>query len=477
MKSFFLTIVLLTLFTMTAFSLEEIDRTKRPAAQPARAITLPKIQKATLSNGLNVWLVEQHKLPTFAFNLLIQAGSDHDPVSMPGLASMTADVIDEGTTTRDALAISDEVESIGANFNVNTSIDGTFLMLSSLTKHLDKAMDLFTDVLTHPTFPEKEFDRLKKQRITDLLRQKDQPSMIANTAFSYLLYGSNHPYGNNAGGTDQSLNSMTRDDLLKFYQQYYVPNNATLIVVGDLKLSEIVPKLESALAGWKSGTVPALTLNPPPPIEKFRLYLVDKPEAAQSEIRLGYPALARSTPDFFPIAVMNRILGGQFSSRINWNLREQHGFTYGARSSFSFYKNPGPFMASAPVNSGQTDSALFQLLHEINLMKEKGMTEDELKVSKSGIIGGFTLSFETPAQIAGSMVNVILYGLPEEYYSNYVQNIDNVSLADIQRVSGAYLDASKMIVLIVGDIQKIKPGLAGLNLGDIVECDLDGRPK
>ena len=477
MKYLLLGTLLVTVLSMTALGSDEFDRTRRPVAKPAPAVALPQIQKATLSNGLQIWLVEQHELPTFAFNLIIQAGSDHDPASMPGLASMTADVLDEGTTKRDALVLADEIESIGASLNVGSSVDASFMALNALSKHLDKALDIFTDVLTNPVFSQKDFERLKNQRLTDLIRQKDQPTSIANNGFNFILYGSDHPYGNNATGTEASLNSMTREDLVKFYQTYFAPNNATLIVVGDLKLSDITSKLEANLSGWAKRDIPSLTLNPAPSIEKMKIYLIDKPAAAQSEIRLGYPALARSTPDFFPVVTMNRALGGQFSSRINMNLREKHGFTYGARSGFSFYKNAGPFVASAPVVTEKTDSSIHEMMYEINNMRDNGMAEEELKFVKNGLIGGFALSFETPGQIAGGLQSIVLYGLPEDYFVNYLQNIEKVSLSDVQAVAKKYLDTSKMALLVVGDLAKIKDGIQALQLGDLIECDLDGKPK
>jgi zinc protease len=342
-------------FTMNS---QEIDRTKRPVGKPAPNVALPEIQKATLKNGLKVWLVERHQLPTVAFNLVIQTGSDHDPINQPGVASMTADVIDEGTKTRDALQISDALESIGANLNVGANLDGTFMTLNILTKYIDKGIDIFSDVLTNPTFPQKEFDRLQKTRLTSLMQQKDQATTIANNAFSFILYGTNHPYGNNSSGTEASIKSMTINDLMKYYQTYYRPNNATLIVVGDVKMNDLTPLLEKGLSGWKSAEIPSFNIPAAPTIEKMKVYLVDKPGAAQSEIRIGYPALARSTPDYFPVTLMNRMLGGQFTSRINLNIREKRGFTYGARSGFSFQKGAGPFAASAGVFTDKSDSSV-----------------------------------------------------------------------------------------------------------------------
>jgi zinc protease len=208
----------------------------------------------------------------------------------------------------------------------------------------------------------------------------------------------------------------------------------------------------------------------------MRVYLVDKPGAPQSEVRIGYPALARSTPDYFPALEMNRLLGGQFTSRINLNIREKHGYTYGARSAFNFQKGAGPFTASGGIVTEKTDSSLIEFLHEINLMKEKGMSATELEFVKKGLVGSFALGFETPAQIAGSLQSLVLYGLPEDYFNNYLQNIEAVKLDEIQRVAAKYLDASKMAVVVVGDLAKIKDGVEKLNLGKTVMSDLDGNP-
>ena len=455
---------------------QDIDRTQRPTGKATPKVKLPNIEKTTLKNGLNVWLVERHALPVVAFNLVIQAGSDHDPALQPGLASMVADLLDEGTQKRDALKISAELESIGTSLNVNSSWDGSFVTFNCLTKHLPKALDVFADVVIHPTFPEKEFGRVQKTRLTSLMQQKDQATTIANNSFSFILYGSSHPYGSNPAGSEQSIGAITPADLKKYYETYYRPNNATLIIVGDVSLKTVAPMLESAMADWNRSDVPAFTVPAAAPVEKMKIFLVDKPGAAQSEIRIGYPAVPRSTPDYFPLTVMNRMLGGQFTSRINLNLREKHGFTYGARSGFGFQKGAGPFTASAGVQTIKSDSSVQEFLNEINLMHDKGMTEQELDFVKKGLVGNFALSFETSMQIAGALQNIILYGLPENYFNNYLQNIDRVSLKDVGRVSKQYLETSKMIVLVVGDLAQIKESIAKLNLGDIVVCGIDGKP-
>jgi zinc protease len=457
-------------------SAADLDRTKIPSPKPAPEIHLPDIQKAKLANGLQVWLVEMHKLPTVAFNLVLQSGSERDPVTMPGLASMTAALLNEGTQTRDAMKVSNDLEAIGASVNVGASADGTSATLSVLSKNLDKGLEIYTDILTHPAFAQKDFERLRDQRVTGLIQQRDRPPMIASNAFNYVLYTASHPYGNNASGTEESLGKMTVADIQKFYSDNYRPNNGTLIVVGDVTMSQIKDKLDGMLSGWTSKDVASFTVPAPPQVDQTRVYLVDKPGAPQSEVRIGDPAVARNTPDFFPLLVMNRVLGGQFTSRLNLNIRERHGYTYGVSTRFTYQKGVGPFVAGGGIVSAKTDSALIEFVKEIDSMQQHGLTADELDFSKKGTVGGFALSFETPAQIAGALQNIVLYGLPDDYYRTYLQNIDKVSLDDVNRVASKYLKMKNMVVLVVGDLASIRPGIEKLNLGPITVLDVDGKP-
>jgi predicted Zn-dependent peptidase len=459
---------------MTAFT-QDIDRTVRPKGAGTPRVDLPDIQKATLKNGLKVWLVEGHELPLAAFNLVINNGSDTDPAAKAGLASLTADVLDEGTKSRTALEIAEELDFLGANLGSNAFTDGSSVTLSCMAKHLERALKVYADVLVNPTFPQKDFDRLKQQRLTGLLQQKDRPTTIASLAFNKVLYGDAHPYGMNSTGSEESLKGMTRDDIVGFYETYYRPNNATLIVVGDVKLKSIVGMLEKLLTNWKPGTTPKTTLTPPSPIASRKLYLIDKPGAPQSEVRIGAPAVARNTPDFFALQLMNRVLGGQFASRLNMNLREKHGFTYGARSGFTFNKQPGPFVASAGVTTAKTDSSMREFFYEIDRTFADGVTAEELEFVKKGMAGNFALTFETPAQIAGQLQNIVLYNLPENYFETYLQNINNITLDDVKRVAKKYLDSSKMAVVIVGDLKVIREGLDKMSIGETVVLDVNGN--
>lgn len=474
--------VLLSLFLAGSLGLQSLgiaqkplDRTVRPGLAPTPEIRLPKIQREVLPNGLRVWLVENHKLPLVAFNLVLFAGSDRDPLTSPGVASFTAGMLQEGTPTRTSLQIADELDNLGANMRVFAQADFASATLDCLTKHLDTALDVYADVLTRATFPEKEFVRVKNDRLTSLLQQKDRSPVIANVAFSRILYGVNHPYGNDIAGTEESVTAFTRDDLIKFYRTYYAPNNATLIVYGDVTLGTLLPKLTRMLGGWQKSDLPAFGSFTEPSTRPRQVYLIDKPGAPQSEIRIGYPALARTTPDFFPVNLMNMILGGQFSSRLNSNIRERRGFSYGVRSAFQFSRLPGPFVASGGVHTAKTDSSLQEFLREIDLMQEKGLTPTELEFAKNRTKGAFATSFETPQQIAAALVNLVVYTLPDDYFVNYLKNVDAVTLADVQRVARRYLDSSRMAMVVVGDTKAIREGIAKMNFAPIATADVYGN--
>jgi len=452
-----------------------LDRSKQPPGQPVPEVKLPTIQKTTLSNGLKVLLVENHELPLVAFNLVINAGTEFDPLDQPGLSAITADMMDEGTKSRTALQIADEIDFIGASMDFRATTDGAFASLNTLTKHMDVALNVFADVLVRPTFPQSEFERIKKEQLTSILQQKDRPGTIANNAFNYIVYGPEHPYGINSSGTESSISNLTRETVVSFYENHYHPNNATMIIVGDVSLASVSPKLEKAFSEWKKGKDQTASFPATPQVDKRRVYMIDKPGAAQSEVRIGYPALARNAADYQAVNLMNRVLGGQFSSRLNINLREKHGYTYGARSSFSFNKKPGPFIASAAVTTAKTDSSILEFLSEIDLMHNEGVTANELDFVKKGFTGNFALSFETPSQIANALRNLVLYNLPDDYYQTYLQAIDKVTLDEVKTAAKKYLDSSKMAVVFVGDLSVVRESVERMNFGETVLCDTDGK--
>ncbi|MDQ1524755.1 MAG: zinc protease, partial [Pyrinomonadaceae bacterium] len=450
-----------------------------PKPGPEPRLVLPKVERHRLSNGLEVFLVRHSELPVVNMNLIIRSGAAADPENLPGAASLTADLLDEGTKTRNALDISNALASVGARMSVSAGWDSTNAELLTLTRHLDRALEVYADVLLNPAFPEADLKRLRGSRLASLQQQRDNADAIAGVVYSSILYGSKHPYGRPLSGNEASLNAITDADVRRFYETYYRPNNAALIVAGDVTAATLLPKLERAFAAWKPAQVPASDVSATPPArERAGIYLVDKPGAAQSVIQIGQVGVARSTPDYFPLLVLNSMLGGQFVSRINLNLREDKGYTYGARSGFDYRRGAGPFSASGGVFTNVTKESVSEFLKELRGIRgEIPVTERELEYAKQGILRGFPRGFETPDQIAGRLATVVLYNLPDDYFNSYSARVRAVTLADITRVANRYLDPSRMAILVVGDRKAIEPGLRSLGIGEgITYLDAEGRP-
>ena len=435
-----------------------------PKPRPDPAFTLPRIERRKLSNGLEVLIVNHQELPVVSMNLILKTGAAADPSERAGLASLTAALIDEGTKTRNALEISNQLAAIGSRLGTGADWDLSGVQLLTLSRHLDRALEIFADVVTNPSFPESELKLQRDTRLTTLLQRKDDANSIAGVVYASLLYGRNHPYGHSLIGDEASVRAITNDEIKRFYETYYRPNNAALIVVGDVQTNTLIPRLERAFANWKGADVPAVNIPQPQARDRGVIYLVDKPGAAQSVIAIGQTGPPRSTPDYFPLVVLNTLLGGQFTSRVNMNLREEKGYTYGARTSFDYRRAAGPFAASAGVQTAVTKESVIEFLKELNGVRgERPITPAELEFSRQAIIRGFPRSFETPEQISSRLTDIVLYGLPDNYFNNYIARVQAVTLADVVRVANRYLDPSKMAILVVGDRKVIEPSLRSLD--------------
>ncbi|HWS88406.1 MAG TPA: pitrilysin family protein, partial [Pyrinomonadaceae bacterium] len=456
------------------------DLSLLPKPKPDPKLTLPAVQRRKLSNGLEVLVVEHHELPVVSMNLVMKMGAAGDPAGKAGLASLTADMLDEGTATRDTLQISDQLARIGSAVTVAAGWDSTTAGLRALTRHLDRALEIYADVITNPAFPDKELERLRAQRLAALRQERDNPNTVAGLVFQSALYGKDHPYGHPLAGDEASVQTLSAEDVRKFYETFYRPNNSALIVVGDVKPDAVVAKLEKAFANWKSGHVPAVDVSAAPvQRDHSTIYLVDRPGSVQSVIQIGQVAAPRSSPDYFPLFVMNRILGGSSSSRINLNLREDKGYTYGANSQFAFRRGAGPFTAAAPVQGFSTKESVAEFMKEIRGIRgEMPVTQTELDAAKQSIVRGFPRGFETPDQIANQLELIVTYDLPDTYFNSYIERVQAVSLEDVNRVANRYLQPDRMAVVIVGDRKAIEQGLRTLDgLGErITFVDNEGRP-
>lgn len=453
----------------------QIDRTKKPVEGKTPKFQLPKIQNEKLSNGLIVKLVEYKQLPIVQMQFVFKSGSVYDPEGKAGSFNLLMKMLDAGTKTRNIFQISDEFAYLGTRFNASTSHDGSFISVLTLKKHLEKTLEITADILQNSIFPVSEFDRIKSETLTSLLQQKDRAEVIANKVFSRVVYGKLHPYGNPTDGYEQTVESISVEDLRNIYSLHFQPENAVLIVVGDMSMKELKKILEKNLGNWKNGRISRIEI---PEIKKnleAGIFVVDKSNAPQSQIRVGTLGVERNNPDYFALEVMNMILGGNFNSRINWNLREQKGYTYGARSGFVYRKQSGTFSAGGGFKSSVTDSCVYEIISEIRKMCESNVTEEELQFAKNSIIRGFPRGFETPLQIASQIANLVLYDLPDNYFNNYLSAIEKITVDDVRQVSEKYLNSDKMNIVIVGDYNLIKDPLEKLNYGKIHLLDPDGN--
>jgi len=445
-----------------------------PKPGPDPKLSLPGIEKTKLLNGLSVWLVKQNELPIVSMNLVLNAGGALDPADKSGVASVTASMLNQGTTSCSALEIANQLQSIGASVNANSGWDSANISMQTLTKNLDAALGIYADVVVNPSFPANELQVVRHRTMVGFVQRKANPGAIAKMVYNKVLYG-NQVYGRDLGGTENSIKAMTSDDLVSFYQTNYRPNNATLVVVGDVDGKTLMAKLEKAFAKWKPGNGTNVNVGNQVMVGKPGIYLVDKPGAAQSTVSIGQVGTNRDNPDYFALQVMNSILGGGGSARLFMNLREDKGYTYGAYSAFTFRRGDGPFTADADIQTVSTKESIVEFMKELNGIRGAiPVTQQELESNKHALIRSYPSEFETVEGISTNLANLIVYGLPDTYFNDYIQKINAVTLQDVNRVANKYLDPSKMVIVVVGDRKVIEPRLKELEL-PISILDPDGN--
>jgi zinc protease len=449
------------------------DRAKPPVLGAPPTLHLPAIQKRQLANGLPVWLVELHEVPVAQVNLVVLSGAANDPAGKFGVTSLMMAMLEEGAGSRSSLDLSDAVDFLGADLASSSTFDASTVRLHVPVARLADALSIMADVALRPTFPSEELDRLRRQRLTALLQARDDPGAIAGLAFPRVLYGRTHRYGSSANGSAQSIEGITVADLRAQYTALFRPANATLIVVGDIVPDRVMPLLEAQFGSWRSSaTAPAVSLPAVDEPAKRQVSLVDKADAPQTQIRIGWIGVPRSTADYFPIQVMNTILGGSFSSRLNMNLREKHGYTYGASSAFDMRSSAGPFIAAAGVQTDKTSEALKEFFNELNAIRQP-VPADELSRAKNYISLRFPSAFESTGDISRRLEDALVYHLPDDYFATYVQKIGAVTVADVQRVAMKYIQPDRFAVVVIGDRKAIESGIQSLNLGSITALSID----
>jgi predicted Zn-dependent peptidase len=473
MKRFTLALLAATVAVTALVHAQAPDRSKPPQSGPPPVLKLPAIQKRTLSNGLPIWIVERHEVPVVHVNLVVLSGTGDDPAGKFGISSLTASLLTEGAGSRSALQIADAVDFLGADLVTNSSSDGSAIRLNVPVARLANALPIMADVALRPTFPQAELDRQRAERLTNIIQAREDPQSIGQLAYARVLYGTTHRYGTAQAGSAQIIQALTVADVRAFYRSVYQPGNAAVIVVGDVTPDRVVPMLETNFGKWMGTPVPPhAALTAPATPAARQVYIVDKPGAPQSQVRIGWVGVARSTPDYFPITVMNTVLGGAFSSRLNLNLREKHGYTYGAQSQFDMRLGAGPFVAAAGIQTDKTAEALTEFFNELNGILQP-VPADELTRAKHYVSLRYPLGFETTGDIAARLEQALVYRLPEDYFSTYVQKIEAVSAAEVQRVAQKYVLPGRFAVVIAGDRAAIEPGIKALNLGPIKIMTVD----
>jgi zinc protease len=431
----------------------------------------------TLDNGLGVIVAPVHKLPIVSTALVVDAGAAAESAGAEGVAQMTARMLLEGTRRRNGDAVGEQFERLGAAVGASADWDAAMLSMTVLAPRLEEAMTLFAEVLLEPAFPERELSRIKSERLADLLQLRTEPRGLADEMFTRFVYDTSSRYARPEHGDVASVKSIDRAAVEQFYQGRYRPTGATLILVGDISVTEGVALAQRLLGEWSGAAAPASTVSDKPARTTRAVHIVGKEDAPQSEIRVGHVGLARSHPDYFPALIVNALLGGLFSSRINLNLREVHAYTYGAHSSFDWRKAAGPFVVSTAVKSDVTADAAKEILLEISRIRADAVSEDELTLATSYLDGVFPIRYETTDSIARALAALTVYGLPNDYFDSYRANIRRVTAMDVLHAADKYLHPDRLQLVVVGDPNVIAAPLAGLDAGPVSVYDADGRPE
>ena len=454
---------------------EEEWRTETPKAAEAKTLQVPTPTSFQLPNGLTVLVNERRGLPIVSASLVVKTGSGANPADKPGLANFTAAMLDEGTATRTALQIADEVAQLGGSLNTGSTMDAMLVSAGSLRRNFDALLTLMSDVVRNPAFPAEEVDRQRKSRLANLIQQRENPGQVAGNAMAAALFGTSHPYGFPEIGTEASNTAMTRDDMRAFWAQNFVPNNAALIVSGQVTAADLRSIVEKAFGEWKQGT-PAQPALASPSTTSAKVILVDKPGAPQTQLRVASIGVPRATPDYEAIRIMNEALGGLFSSRINLNLREQHGYTYGASSQFVMRRSAGPFVIQSGVRTDVTAPSVAEIFKEVRRMREAPLSPEELTLAKDSLVRSLPAQFETSSSVTASTANIYTYDLGLDYYTKLPARLTAVTADDVKGAAEKYVVPEKLIVIAVGDRARIAPELQKLNLGAVETRGADGMP-
>ena len=448
-----------------------IDRTRPPRPGPMGKVSFPKHYEKEYTNGFKLLVVENHALPLVTIAYVVRAGSSYD-AGLPGLAGVMSELLTKGTRKRSATQIAEEIDFIGGSLSTSASWDRSQLHVTVLRNHLATGFDILQDLVLNSTFPDEEINRVKAQRLAGIRQMKADPGYLADTRFARTVFG-DHPYGNPSGGTEKSLTEMKRNDLVGYHKRFFSPDNSFIAFAGDISLPEAEKLVSRTFAKWK-GKIKNVPIAPPDPYkENGVVRIVDKPGAVQSSVRIGHVGLARKNPDFLKVMVMNTLLGGYFSSRINMNLREVHGYTYGGRSTFDARVHPGVFEISADVRNEVTGETVDEVIKELDRICKTLPSRDEMTMVKNYLIGLFPIQLETPQQVAGRVADMVFFDLPRNYYKNYRENVAKITARDIRAVARKYIRPENLAIVLSGNSKEIAEKLR--RFGRVEVFDAEGN--
>jgi zinc protease len=465
------------LLVLPVLARQDLDRSQPPKPGPTPELRVPAWTHSTLGDGAEFVVSEKHDLPLVSFTITFLGGSDnYEPAGKRGVASMTAAMLSEGTTTRDADALSNALQLLGTSVAANVGNESGAIGFVSSTGKFADTLAILADMMLNPTFPADALERLRAQRLVALNQAKAQPAATAGRVFPRVLYGLGHPYGQAI--TEESVKAITRDDIVAFHKAYFRPGHALVTVVGDVQGATVKAAVEKALAAWPAGgEKPSFTYPATPAPKPTTIYLVDKPGAAQSTFALGLPGPPRSTPDYTALQVMNTILGGQFQSRLNANIREEKGYSYGVGSSFAFGRGPGAFRAGGDIVSAKSDAALVEFMKELKgIVGGRPITDEELATAKDALIQRLPAVFASVSGINNAITGLWLQGLPDDYYQQYARRVGAVTKADVLAVARKYVDVDHLAIVIVGDRATIEGPLKATGIAPITILDDMGAP-
>lgn len=453
-----------------------LNRHPRPTPRPPRVYRFPRFERRSISNGMQLVIAPVSKLPLVTVLMVIEAGATADPAGHDGIAQLTARLLTEGTAESSGAEFAERLERLGASIEAHADWDVAVARVTVMTEHLDEAVRLFGEMLRRPAFPEREVERLKAERLTELLQIRTEPGPLADEMFARFVYEPSSRYSRPAGGQTRDVEATTRDDILRFYQGRYKPAGMTLIAAGDVTAERVEQLAQDAFGDWTGTPSGSDSTSDRGVHDQRAIHIVAKPDAPQSELRVGHPGIPRNVPDYFPTVVMNAVLGGLFSSRINLNLREAHGYTYGAFSAFDWRRQAGPFAVDTAVKTAVTDAATREILKEIERMRSEEIRPEELSLATSYLDGVFPIRYETTDAIAAALANLIIYQLEDDYFDRYRDRVRAVTAEDVLSAAQSHLHPERMQIVVVGDLAAIRGPLQSLGMGPVSVYDADGNP-